>query len=374
MKNLTIASKSESKSIINNDGILVGEIILDYRAQTKTVLVCGPASTEERLAILRLATSHACQYLVDRQTFAFGGLITVNHADRSLTRADSERLMDFARIPPQIASASEEVLIQQLSEFSIKVLDLVHESFVDAMNEIFISQPGCQWELLNKGTWRNDLVHVKLTAPKSQKFTFWTAADKPRPEGAFDLHLVPDYHPVMKDKESSHMINGATNALIRSDVIDSVYAPDDSRTSDESFGTTWNHVEHPFYATGKTFELTVDTSHARTQSGIEELQIFLASVLGGDSYVCVSGGFRAPMKCAHNRLLEIGRLNDSPWPQASRDHRKGHVARGSEEKCVWEYRTLQEEGALDKAYVPDWFLKEDWLGIYETAEVQPGLF
>jgi len=105
------------------------------------------------------------------------------------------------------------------------------------------------------------------------------------------------------------------------------------------------------------------TTKMRSAEGVEELVRLLRASLGIDqrTYVEISGGFRAPMKCAHNRLIELHRQS-------------GNVARGSEQHCVWTYRTLQAEGVLNHAFVPRWFIREGWLDIYKGAEVQPGLY
>ena len=78
------------------------------------------------------------------------------------------------------------------------------------------------------------------------------------------------------------------------------------------------------------------------------------------------------MKCGHNRLIQLGRQR-SPWLQAEYG-RSGHIARGSEEHCVWAYRVLQQEGKLERSYVPSWFISEGWLEIYKDAEVRHGLY
>ncbi len=196
---------------------------------------------------------------------------------------------------------------------------------------------------------------------------------KPR-SGAYNLHIIPDYHPVMNGVESIGLINGDTDANIPGNAVRSIYCPEDAQASDPSknFSTSWNHVKHPYYAKGQSFSVRLITTKIRSAEGMEELTQILRSTLGLDKkYVGVSGGFRAPLQCGHNRLLATGRR--SPWPQAEYG-RNGNIVRGSEQYCVWAYRVLTEEGQLEKAYVPSWFQSEGWLQTYEGAEVRHGLY
>ncbi len=59
---------------------------------------------------------------------------------------------------------------------------------------------------------------------------------------------------------------------------------------------------------------------------------------------------------------------ESPYPRAN----KTHSARGSENDVVWQYLTLQQEGLLEDATIPSWFLEEGWLEIYEGIEPHIG--
>ena len=178
----------------------------------------------------------------------------------------------------------------------------------------------------------------------------------------------------MSGRESVGLVNGGTDSYISGNAVRSIYCPEDAQALDSSnnFGTSWNHVKHPYYAKGQSFRVSLITTKVRSAEGMRELTKLLRAILGlGNEYLGISGGFHAPLKSDHNRLLEIGRR--SPWPQAEYE-RGGNIARGSEQHCVWAHRVLKEEGQLEKAYVPLWFVDEGWLQIYEGAEVRHGLY
>lgn len=220
----------------------------------------------------------------------------------------------------------------------------------------------------------DEWVDVKFKAKAPYRFTFWKSESRPNRDYE-QLHLVPSYHPVMKGWREHRLVNGDTDALIRGSAVHSIYCPRASKedTGRKTFSSHWAHVNHPYRASGQWVRFTVDTVKLCSREGVEELAgILRASLMLGQEYIAISGGFRAPMQCAHNRLLETKRR--SPWPHAGSRSEGGHVARGSEEHCVWAYRTLLHEGVLKNSYVPEWFEQEGWLGIYAGAEVRPGLF
>jgi hypothetical protein len=175
----------------------------------------------------------------------------------------------------------------------------------------------------------------------------------------------------MNGKKAIHMINGDTDHRVRSYSIVRVESPIEARaeTGEEGSPSTWTHMKHPYYAKGMSISLLVRSGPLRTKDGVRELSRFLLAALGKtDEYVEVCGGFRPPLLCPHNLLIEKG------IPSPSRKLHFGQSTRGSEASCVWAYRTLLAEGKLKDAYVPEWFFEEGWLGIYEGAEQWPGLY
>lgn len=351
----------------------VAEIHLDYWDQVDEIVLYADSSDDVQLSVLRLAASHVKQFVKNRRAPAMGGLMVAKYRNNDLTAFDSRRLMDFGLIPEEIQKLDHETIVKELRPIQVDVIVAIHKTADEALQAaIFqVDHPSLRYHLIPQRVIFDNEIGLQFTVAKPDRFIFWKSEWRP---GVSDLHIVPSYHPVMNGWEAVGMVNGSTDAYIRGNAVRSIYCPKASQSDrhDRNFGSSWNHVKHPFCATGRSMSARLITTKLRSREGVEELVELLSAALGQSKrYVEISGGFRAPMKCAHNRLLELGQR--SPWPQA--DHTgRGHVARGSEQHCVWAYRTLEAEGALEKARVPSWFLEEGGLNIYEGAEVHPTLF
>lgn len=215
-----------------------------------------------------------------------------------------------------------------------------------------------------------DHVRLVFTVQDKYEFTFWRSEWIPNPE-IHDLHIIPDYHPVMCGKKGIHMINGDTDHRTHGYAVVRVESPLEARAEvgARGLGSTWTHLRHPFCAKGRSIAVTVRAGLLRTKDGVRELSRFLLATLGKtEEYVEVSGGFRAPLYHAHNLLIR------KRIPSPSKEKHFGQWTRGCEEFNVWAYRTLLAEGKLEGAYVPEWFMEEGWLAIYEGTEEKPGLF
>jgi hypothetical protein len=145
------------------------------------------------------------------------------------------------------------------------------------------------------------------------------------------------------------MINGYTNAVIRGDFVRSVYCPDDVRTPMGKKGLDcWSYVHHPYLLESSRLIIAVDMKRMNTPNAQTEFQEVLAAALGlNNTFMEISGGFNAPL----------------PYPGGMLPSSVAKP-RGSEHKCVWEYRTLEQEDEISSAYIPDWFVNEKWLDIY----------
>lgn len=359
-------------SISNGEGAPIAEIHLDYLDQVNEVVLYSDSSEENQNQVLQLAASHARQYVRNRRTPVFSGIMIAEHRNNKLTKEDSARLMDFKKIPEDIAKWDRSTTMEGLRPLGVNVITAVHKTKSEAIDSV-ISQAGIETLegiVLSKQAVFSNEVTLKFSVKGPKRFTFWNCMSKPS-GGMFDLHIVPSYHPVMKDWTSVGMVNGSTDAYIAGNTIERVFSPEEARSGREKLlGSSWDHVNHPFYVDGCHIEIVVNASRLRSAEGTEELVNFLRASLNLDNkYVNISGGFKAPLRCAHNRLVELKK--PSPWKEAERGV---HLARGSEEHCVWAYRTLKTEGVLEKSHVPSWFLSEGWLDIYKDAEVRPGLF
>ncbi len=367
--------RNDRKWLVSKGKTPVAEIHLDYCDQLDEVVLYADSSDDTQLQVLRLAASHAQQFVKNRSLPAMGGLMVAEYRNRNLTAADSHRLMDCELIPEQIQQLDRETIVKELRPLRVDVIVAIHKTADEAIQAavLQVGVPSLRYSLIPQRMIFDNEIALWFTVAKPERFTFWKCESIPTGEG-WDLHVVPSYHPVMNGWKAVGMVNGATDAYIRGNAVRSIYCPKAAQSDrhGKNFGTSWDHVKHPFYAIGRSMSIRLITTKVRSREGVEELTELLRAALGqSKQYVEISGGFRAPMKCAHNRLLELNRR--SPYPRADYS-RTGNVARGSEEHCVWAYRTLKAEGTLEKSHVPAWFINEGWLEIYKGAKVRPTLF
>ena len=360
--------------VVNSGVVPVAEIHLDYLCQVKELVFHLDVTVSDRLQILHLALSHVQQFVRRREVSDARDHSMMIPNNRDLKDEDSYLFMDFDHIPNHIRKLDYDAVTKELQLCKVLVLKVVHKRLSEAIDAAIarVGVEGLRHKVVQnqRSIFQNE-TGLSFSVTKPNRFTFWKSESKPS-RGFFDLHIIPSYHPVMSNWKEVGMINGCTDAFIRGDVVRYMCCPKASRATrhERHFGSTWTHVRHPYHAFGRSVQMQVHTNRARTAEGVDELVEVLSGLLSlGKRYVSVSGGFRSPMKCAHNRLLEIG--TSSPYPDASS---RGATARGSEEHCVWAYRTLKAEGVLAEAHVPEWFIPEGWLEIYEGAEVSHGLY
>lgn len=376
MSNLRLTRINDSLWLITTSqtDAVVAEIHLDPWNQVDEVVLHADSSEEIQLEVLRLAFSHAKQYVRHRISPAFGDLAIVEHGNHELTREDSDLFMNFSAIPPEIKEMDRETIVNEFNAMWVSITVAVHRQVAEAIHAI-VCQVGIEdlgYEVVPQKMVFHDEKMVRFSVKEPGSFTFWTSEMKPS-GGSFDLHIIPSYHPIMSGQESVGLVNGDTDAYISGHAVKSIYCPEDAQAIRDSFGATWEHVNHPFRATGRTVKMCLVTTKIRSAEGVNELTQLLRAALGLDKkYVAISGGFQAPLICPENRLSELGRR--SPWPEADYERSSGNKVRGSEGHCVWAYQILKEEGKLDGSFVPPWFIKEGWLQIYEGAEVRPGLY
>ncbi len=272
----------------------------------------------------------------------------------------------------QITALDRDALTTELRAVGIDVTVALYRNVREAIDAAVkkVGVPTLRYEQVPTHLYADGTLRLEFAVDQPDRFVFWRYESRPR--GVDELHIVPFYHPAMNEWKQVGMVNGDTDYLIRGRAIGHFYCPMDAQTGNDLpyKGSTWSHVDHPFRAAGQTMQLEVDITKMCSAEGVDELaEVLRASLCLDETYVAISGGFQAPLKYPDNRLIETKRK--SPYPNAGRG---GHAARGSEAHCVWAYRTLQEEGVLDRSYVPAWFVREGWLEIYAGAEVKPGIF
>lgn len=344
----------------------VAEIHLDYLRQVSAVVLYADSSEETQLQVLRLAAWYTQQFVRNRSVSVAGGLLRARYRNSA---SDSRWLMDFQLISGEIQKLNRDTIINLLCTVPVDVIIAIHKTAEEAIKDVIkqVGIPDLCYSLTEQDAIFANEIHLQCAIPKPRRFIFWKSEDPPKKANQdHGLHIIPPYHPVMRGWKSVGMVNGDTDRYIRGNAVQGIYCPDDAR-SYPSIASSWAHINHPFFAVGNCLSLKLVTTRLRSQEGVTELTELLRAVLEQDHrYVEINGGFCPPMKCAHNRLLELKQR--SPWPLANYT-KSGHLARGSEAHCVWAYRTLEAEGALDQAYIPPWFYKEGWLKIYEGVEV-----
>ena len=248
-----------------------------------------------------------------------------------------------------------------LKERGVAVLDLAYETSAEAIEAAvaLAGVPGLR-ATLGDIPWCDER-RVRFRVGRANRFEFWKSVRKPSTpdDAAHALYVVPAYHPSVMGAKEYGLINGCTDSNIRDNTVHYVMCPRASMVGGVEYrGSTWSHVKHPFAAVGRTLDMRVCEHNVRTTTGVAALAAYLRATLRLDArYIGVSGGFHAPLEHPSNYLRV---------PYTS--------CRGSEQSCVWEYRTLQREGRLAGAFVPPWFHKENWLAKYENAVERHGAF
>lgn len=336
---------------VSRDDKLIGEIHFGSLRGVGAALTAEGCAPEDKTAVLRAAVALKATLSQKRK--------------KAATTLEQE----FTRIAGSENSALASMLAGAPGYPA--VADFSHDTAEGAVAEALSDEPlaGLSRETLGN---RSGRMFLRFTAPKDKTFVFWKSMyDKPSHD---DLHITPrDYPGRWQGTRKVALINGDTGACIGGASVTEVRCPKEAIALEQTFNHSgFGHVNHPFTAKGCALEIVLDSVRIRTREGIEHLREFLKGALAVEGrYVGVSGGFSPPLEYPENRLRSIGRLES----HASAYGRHGaYITRGSEAACVWEYRTLEVEGALEGANVPSWFHREQWLDKYRDAEIRHGLF
>jgi hypothetical protein len=252
----------------------------------------------------------------------------------------------------------------------VEVIEAKFRTFKEALDYvksvISVQVPGFDYDFVS-WAFTPYLVQIKFKVDSPKQFVFWKTEDKPIDNDG--LHIIPAYHPVMNGKNHKHVINGTTGSNIRGKVVDSVYSPVDNEIDMPVVRRNWLNQTHPCKAAGSSVNMIIDIIQILSAEGVNELLEVLQDALKlSDNYVGVIGGFAAPLVSPHNLCVYL--KVKSPYVNANRGG-SPHLARGSEDYCVWIYRVLEQENNLKGAYIPDWFFKEGWLEFYERYDKLP---
>jgi hypothetical protein len=336
---------------------VIAIVHLDHLGQTqKVVLYEGSSSEAERVFVLGVTASHAKQFVMHRTQPAFGGSMVRETRNPELSRADSDRFFEPELVPEEIQTMTGEDLTEALRAVGVQVVLAPHASLQSALPEVVADpriEPEVSFEVLGEGS--PGYMRVRFSVESPAQFRFWCSMS--RPGEGLDLDIIPHYHPVMNGKRYAYLVNGDTNALIRGDAVRYIHSPEEARVR-SGYWSTWSAMKHPVRAEGQTFEAEVSIAHALSREGVELIVGLLVAALElEDSYVAISGGFRAPFDYPANVARRFG------------IHPERGQARGSENHCAWMYHTLVAEGELDGSYVPAWFIEEGWLRAYPSLDI-----
>lgn len=348
------------------DGIVIGRnkkfpigcfMFNSWNRTVNTVLV-GKAATDDETELLRkIAYQYAAK--IDKNTSGRN----VHHDMFTIF----QEAFDEYHTNPEKELVSEFYFRNTQGKFIKNVFDLPQEAVDEIIKQVKdVSGLSISIAMSQQGSIVEKTVYtVSLESGSDAEFTFWKATDWPREKGRlWELHIVPDYHPsspTQGSKSYGPLINGATDALMRSTAISSVYSPKEARRREDSFGTSWDYMTHPCKATGKSFQFTLRGFYHATKELVDDaVELILATLGVHTTYVGISGGFCSVYDFPENIANRTGR-------QLPCEERP----RGSEKHCMWTYDVLKEEGELEKAYIPDWFTEEKWVEFFED---QKGIF
>ncbi len=357
MKLVPIGKRIEltsSEIVLMNDFRFVAELHLDMDHQIRGVVVLPDATSEEELHVLRLTARHVSEYVVNRRTYVFGGLMVAEHRGERSPENSLIILYD-QEIPERFINLSAEELKKFIEESGVFCVNAVVSHPNTAIARAVTSIPvKIKFKIHDKRPWI-DNIRVTFTVRKPRAFRGWHNVG--RPGEGLDLYIVPSYHPDWIRDSYAFLINGDTDALIGEGVVDYVYAPWNGINPARSILGSWSMVKHPFYVQGQNVDMVISPNLVRSEDGIAKLARILSALLElNDLYLSVSGGFRTDLPYPHSSMIPDGPLT-----------RNGRV-RGSENFCVWSYQVLKEEGHLDDAYIPKWFTRERWLEAYGISD------
>lgn len=342
-------------------GRQIAQISLDHWRQAKVVLIFTSEPAERR-AVLNLVASHASQHQPHRCSLPFLHGKGIRQMPDTQD-VDSNSFISFTTIPDIIADMDGTELEKELRHY-VTVVDAVFPDLNTMLDRVAAELKGGYGVdlgfCLAPHKSREDQVEVTFSLPAGKTFCLWKSVNFDA-EPCWQLHLMPPYHPKANGAKNEFLINGDTDVVINGTEygFHEIRPPSEAARvgGPDAFSPRFGDMKHPYKAEGQSFQLIFEMGVCQSAAAFEGTLKFLKAALGLDGmYVAVSGGFRPPYDHPSNVLQRRGRK--SP--------RIGGISevRGSENSCVWEYPTLEKEGALEGARIPDWFFNEGWLRLY----------
>jgi hypothetical protein len=357
---ITVAGTNKSGELVFTDrGKDVAQYYLDGWHQVDQIVILPGVSDKIALEALRMTARHAMYYVVYRDHS--NGILVVKRRGESSLRISLEVLINGQEsLPPEVARWGIAELTKALKQMGVTVTRGAYSDLPAVLKAATTDKRlGARVRFrIDRPFNYNELFYVNFMVAKPKRFRVWTALDRPR-RGGDSLYIVPGYHPCMHGKRSDNLINGDTDALITGEAVRYVYAPKGSAEGPDFMSGTWSQAKHPFYCAGQQITMGISATKSLSVEGYELIVSLLQACLEeGNNYLSVSGGFQGPLDYPGNVAHRLGVRTSSYRGEA----------RGSEGKCVWAYRTLENEGELGGAYVPSWFHSEGWLEAYARAD------
>ncbi len=340
----------------------VGILVMNHNHELKRILF-NTDDLSKRLALSQLALWHCLSYQYETSFFVDQDLEKyVNRTNRDMQKSDE--LVDFTKIPQEILERPQEEINMILRDSDkVQFIDLHFTDYEAVFKQIAVHMLMLFNVFIDVGVGEStslafNSIPVRFTVKSGHNFKIWNCVDKPF-EGRLsdsNLHITPSYHPFYSGATRYGLINGDTDSYINSEVVNYLHCPEEAKSSSSphsGWHVTWKYVKHPFYGEGKNLSMDIDCFQILSLKGFEEVvNIVMAALQLNSLYLEVSGGFCSPYAYSPNIK--------NPYLEKS--------ARGSEQDVVWEYRTLEKEGQLEKSFVPKWFFKEKWLEMYPEVK------
>jgi len=344
--------------VLSNSGQTLAHVFFDYNSVIQSVVLVS-RDKRQNDTILRLLLSYLLLHGVDDRWFEKRnwkpGKLHFKQVNYENPRSEETTI----QIASEVCTLTSEVVE---SEFR-RVAKFVHADFKSVRGMLL----SVRSSLKNKGLpvtigfSDNDPFcgqsRITVTSENTTRlFVLWERISQ-------EFDIVPTYHPGFYGEEAYSYVNGATNYLFNRGIEGLANFIHNIGFGAKAHGVPEAREVTPFCVKSEMLTLVIELFAAYTTAGKNKLVEVILAAAGMNSYLDASGHIYPPLMYPTD-ALRWAKTN----PPRRYDDGKPHV-RGSEAHMVWAYRTLEAESCLSGARIPQWFLDENWLEIYENAEV-----
>lgn len=284
-KRLELVQEEKTLWRVVKSGVTIAQLYLNHIQETEKVTVSRSIEPKDRLEVLRLALSHAVQYMRARDLLDQGlEYRSRGEFDRTTGAGDpvskSRQVMTFSKIPPVVQKASEKDVRRGLEGWGIVVIDKADlRTPEDIVRKVTTSlHPRVSSESHRRPGSDKFSVTFKV---RGGVFTFWRLYH--------GRESPPSDHPERHGKKQLFMVNGASDAALQAGVIDSVHAPKGSIPPRYVGLGSWGGCTHPYRAQGSEFTVRLRIPYLLGNAGEQQLKDMLLAALGkSKKYISVS--------------------------------------------------------------------------------------